>query len=142
MNREWGEALITWVHVGAAAGAVLFGNVPALVWILIGLQAMDMLTGMLAAGIGGELASGTAWRGIGRKVMALLLLVSAGLIGSALERLTGFPGVGLVQAVAGFYAAHEGVSILENAVRAGLPVPEVLRGALARLSPEETAARG
>jgi len=128
------------VHIGGAAGAMLLGTIPALVWILIGLQAMDLLTGMLSAGISGEMASRVAWRGIGKKVMALLLLVSAGLIGIALEGLTGFPAVGLVQAVAGFYAAHEGVSILENAVRAGLPVPEVLRGALARLGPED--ARG
>ena len=138
MNREWSESIIGWVYLAAGTAGVLFGTIPGLVWVLIGLQGMDILTGMLAAGISGEIASGTAWRGIRKKVMALLLLVSAGLIGIALEGLTGFPAVGLVQAVAGFYAAHEGVSVLENAVRAGLPVPAVLRGALARVSPEES----
>lgn len=142
MNRQWNDPLAAWVHVGAGAAAMLFANIPALVWILIGLQAMDLLTGMLAAGLRAEMASDVAWRGIGKKVMALLILVSTGLIGLALESLTAFPAVALVQAVAGFYAAHEGLSILENASRAGLPVPEVLKGALARLSPEETGGRG
>lgn len=45
-------------------------------------------------------------------------------------------GVPLGEAVAGFYAAHELLSVLQNADRAGLPVPQVLRDALAKLSPE------
>ena len=42
-------------------------------------------------------------------------------------------GVPLASAVAGFYVVHELMSILENAAIAGLPVPDVLRDALARV---------
>jgi phage-related holin len=45
-------------------------------------------------------------------------------------------GLPLGQAVAGFYCAHELLSLLENSDRAGLPVPGILRDALKTLSPE------
>ena len=40
-------------------------------------------------------------------------------------------------AVIFFYLSNEGISILENAARIGLPVPEKLKGVLAQLREEK-----
>jgi len=36
--------------------------------------------------------------------------------------------------VAGIYCANEGLSVLENSVAAGLPVPDIVRDALKQIS--------
>ncbi|MBX6770880.1 MAG: phage holin family protein [Chloroflexi bacterium] len=124
------DTLVFYLKLAAGALAALWGGLPVLVQVLIGLMALDIATGMLAAFIAQELSSDVSFRGMARK--AIVLLVVAG--GVWLEPAVGLP-VG--QAVAGFYAAHEGLSLIENVARAGLPVPQVLRDALAKLSPEQ-----
>ncbi len=125
------EERISWgLRSAAAVLAALWGGLPVLVQVLIGLMALDIATGLLAGFINRELSSDVSFRGMARK--AVVLLVVAG--GAWIEPAVGLP-VG--QAVAGFYAVHEGLSLIENTARAGLPVPEVLRDALAKLSPEQ-----
>lgn len=124
-----------YVKLAAGALAALWGGLPVLMQVLIGLMALDIATGMLAAFVNRELSSDVSFRGMARK--AIVLLVVAG--GVWLEPVTGLP-VG--QAVAGFYAAHEGLSVIENVTRVGLPVPQVLRDGLRKLSPEPDEAEG
>jgi len=119
-----------YIKLIAGALAALWGGLPVLVQVLIVLMAMDIATGMLSAFVNRELSSDVSWRGMARK--AIILLVVA--CGVWIEPAVGLP---IGAAVAGFYAAHEGLSILENVTRAGLPVPQVLRDALRKLSPEE-----
>jgi toxin secretion/phage lysis holin len=47
-----------------------------------------------------------------------------------------FP-MSLTSAIALFYCANEGLSILENVSEAGVPIPRVLRNALARLKNDQ-----
>lgn len=129
----------TWFQLAAAGAAAWLLNIPVLVWLLVGLQAMDIVTGIVGAGITGKVSSPVAFRGISRKVMALLLVVTAAMAGWALEEYTGVPLVIVVQAVAGFYCAGELLSILENAVRAGLPVPKALTDLVSKLSSDGAA---
>mgnify|MGYP001607150072 CR=1 FL=1 len=118
--RRWGVGL-----AGLAVGWWL-GLHPA-VQVLIVLMGIDLASGLLA-GLG-QLRSEVAFLGLRKKAIVLLLVAAASLLGQMADNLP------LGQAVAGFYAAHEGISILENATRAGLPVPRALREALARLDP-------
>jgi len=63
-----------------------------------------------------------------RKLMMLLLVMLA----TALDGLMGTDGVCRL-AVIGFYAANEGLSIVENAALLGLPFPQALLAVLERM---------
>lgn len=117
------------VKIAAAVIIGVWGAQPVLFQLLIGLMALDFATGLLAGFVTRSLSSDVSGRGIAKKAI-VLLVVAAGWL---LEPPTGFP---IGQVVAGFYAVHEGLSILENTARAGLPVPQELRAALQKLAPE------
>jgi len=103
------------------------------VWLeaLVIFVILDYLTGLLAAAASKELSSEVGFRGIVKKVLIFVLVAVAYevdiLLGLAIIRM----------AVIGFYLGTEGLSILENAGRAGLPLPDVLRNALAQLKGEK-----
>lgn len=118
-----------WLKLGTGALAALWAQTPPLVQLLIWLMALDMVTGILAAILNRELSSAASFRGVLKKVMVLALVVS----GILLEPHVGLP---VADAIAGFYCAHEIISISENAARAGLPVPDVLKAVLLKLNPE------
>lgn len=102
-----------------------------MVQILIALMALDIATGLLAGFAGRRLSSEVSFRGMAKKTTVLLLVATAAII----EPHVGLP---VADAVAGFYCAHELLSIIENAAESGLPVPQILRDALAKLSPGES----
>lgn len=106
--------------------AAWWGGLPLLVQVLIGVMLLDILSGVLAAYITNTLDSRVSFRGMAKKALALVLVGVAAWIEPAV-------GIPLASAVAGFYTVHELLSILENATIAGLPVPDVLRDALARV---------
>ncbi|GIV73542.1 MAG: hypothetical protein KatS3mg049_2098 [Caldilinea sp.] len=93
------------------------------------------MRGFLAAYVTQRLSSQVSFRGMAKKALVLLLVGAA----AALTPVVGAP---LADAVAGFYVVHEIVSIIENAAVAGLPVPQVLRDALARVPGGEKAGKG
>lgn len=88
---------------------------------------LDYVSGVLAAWYKKELSSEVGYKGIIKKVFIFVLVALAytadQLLGSEIVRL----------AVIGFYLGTEGLSILENAGRAGLPLPEALSTALIQL---------
>jgi len=110
----------------AALMAGLWGELPVMIQVLIGLMVADIVAGLLAAYIAREVSSRISFRGMARK--GLILIVVG--VSALLEPVTGFP---IAAAVAGFFVVHESISILENATLAGLPVPDVLKDALARV---------
>jgi toxin secretion/phage lysis holin len=122
--------------VAVAAGVIglFLAHVPKAVlalWLLMGL---DILTGYVSAGIRGELSSEVSRQGIERKIQTLLMVATAWVIESFLPIK---PPMSLTSMVALFYCANEGLSILENVAEAGVPVPRVLRNALARLKNDQ-----
>lgn len=126
-----------WGTVTGAAGVAseyFFGAwnaaLEALVWAMV----IDYLTGVLAAYINPRLMldSRTGFRGICKKVLILLLVSLAHFVDSA----TGQQIV--CTAVVWFFLGNEGLSILENAAKAGVPVPGKLRQTLKQLSAEKT----
>jgi toxin secretion/phage lysis holin len=130
MGNVW-----TWLKRGGALVvafiAARWGGLPFVLQLLIILMALDILSGLIAGFVTKKLSSDVSFRGLAKKAMILVLVGLAQLLGGAVSI------GGLGSAVAGFYCVHEGLSILENAVRAGVPVPDFLREALAKLSPEK-----
>lgn len=100
---------------------------------LLVLMVIDYVTGLLAAYICPtlKLNSQRGFRGICKKIMIILLIVLA----HELEKATGIPAVQSI--VVWFFIGNEGLSILENSAKAGVPVPAKLRETLEQLSNEK-----
>ncbi|MDT3766581.1 phage holin family protein [Gleimia hominis] len=111
--------------VGAWLAAYL-GGLDGLVYALIVFAIADYITGVLAAINERRLSSSVGFRGISRKILIFTLVGLAHLID---VHVLGAPGV-LRAAVIFFYLSNEGISLVENATRLGLPVPSQMRGAL------------
>lgn len=93
-------------------------------------MAIDYITGILAAYINPnmQLNSQRGFKGICKKIVILLLVALA----HELDRATGQPAVQSL--VVWFFLGNEGLSIIENAAKAGLPVPARLKDTLEQLT--------
>lgn len=120
--------------IAGAIGGVLsfiFGEITPLFMVLISLMVIDFATGLLHAFIECELNSKTCARGIMKKIFILALVAVAHLIDIATGKAV------VMGVVEFFYIANESMSIVENAGRAGLPIPEKLMEALEQLNGKE-----
>lgn len=126
------------VQCGFAAVGGFFGwfvgGLDGVLYALIVFVAVDYATGLMAAGLEKKLSSSVGFRGIFKKVVIFCLvavghMVDAHVIGN---------GSVLRTAVIFFYLSNEGISILENAGRIGLPIPEKLKNVLEQLKEEKT----
>lgn len=131
----------TETQVGAATGAggaivSYFLGWDDAMEVLLVLMILDYITGLLAAYINPnlQLNSNRGFKGICKKIMILLLIVLA----HELEKATGIPAVQSV--VVWFFIGNEGLSIIENAAKAGIPVPAKLRDTLEQLQTEKKGA--
>lgn len=106
---------------GAVFG-YLFGEVDLLVKVLVCFIVADYISGLLASGYLGELSSKMGFKGIAKKI-AILILVA---IAHQIDLILGTHNT-TRDAVIFFYLANELISILENFVRMGMKVPEVLK---------------
>ena len=106
-----------------------FGGFDGFFYALIAFTTIDYISGVMAAWERKELSSAVGFRGIRRKVMIFALVGIAHVIDAE------FFGHGdvLRDAVAFFYLANEGLSILENAVEIGVPAPEFLKEKLMQI---------
>lgn len=100
----------------------LFGEVDLLVKVLVCFIVADYISGLLASGYLGELSSKMGFKGIAKKI-AILILVA---IAHQIDLILGTHNT-TRDAVIFFYLANELISILENFVRMGMKVPEVLK---------------
>ncbi len=87
------------------------------------------MTGVLCAIVERNLSSAIGFKGICQKVFILALVGVA----NVLDVHVVGSGCVLRSAVIFFYCANEGISIIENATRIGLPVPEKLTEVMRQL---------
>ena len=92
--------------------------------VLVFLMLVDYVTGIWAGYITKTVNSTRAYKGISKKVF-ILLIVSCSTV---IEQLV--PNVGIRNLVIVFYVATEFLSVVENASKLGLPIPEKLKIAL------------
>lgn len=109
------------------------GGVDGFMYALITFVIIDYLTGLMVAVLEKKLSSEVGFRGIFKKVLIFVFvgignIVDVHLIknGSAIRTATIF-----------FYISNEGISIIENSAKIGLPVPKRLQDILAQLNKEE-----
>lgn len=108
------------------------GGMDGLLYALIAFVVVDYLTGLMAAGLEKKLSSGVGFRGIFKKVVIFCLVA----VGHIIDTHVVGNGSVLRTAVIFFYLSNEGISILENAGRMGLPIPEKLKSVLEQLKEE------
>ena len=99
------------------------GGLDGLVKILVVMVIVDQITGVIKAGVTHKWSSEAGFHGIAKKVLMFVIVGIANIIDN---EMLGHSEV-LRDAVSLFYVANEGLSIIENAIESGLPIPEGLK---------------
>lgn len=113
--------------VGTVAAKYL-GGADEILTVLISLMVLDYILGLMCGFRERKLSSETGFYGILKKMTILIIIAVA----VAIDTQTNSQGLIRNMAIY-FYAAMEGISILENAGRIGVPIPEKLKDALLQL---------
>ena len=115
--------------VFAAMGGYIgwfLGGFDGFLYALVAFVVIDYITGVMVAAIEKKLSSNIGFKGISRKVLIFMLVG----IGHIIDFYIIEKGSAVRTAVIFFYLSNEGLSILENAALAGLPIPEKLKEVL------------
>lgn len=127
------KEIINTLHVLAASiGGYIgyfLGGRDGFLYALLTFLVIDYISGVMAAITEKHLSSEIGAKGIFRKVIILIFvgighIIDSNIIGE---------GSGIRTAVIFFYLSNEGISIVENSVRLGLPVPQRLKDILEQL---------
>ena len=115
-----------------AAGLALPMGTPAVKLLLL-MMGLDYLSALIVAAQGkspnslkGGLCSRAGFRGLGKKLLILLAVAAA----TVMDQATGQKTPMFQSAAALFYLSNEAISLLENLVLAGVPVPGKVKNAL------------
>ena len=100
-----------------------------MLYTLLAFAVIDYITGVMCAVVDKKLSSAIGFKGICRKVLIFALVG----IGHILDTHVIGSGSVMRTAIIFFYISNEGVSIIENAVHIGLPVPQKLKDVLEQL---------
>lgn len=128
MKEFWNTIQAVFVAIGGWLGWFL-GGCDGLLYALIAFAAVDYITGVMCAITDKRLTSKVGFKGICRKVLMFLLVG----IANILDMQVIGAGSVLRTAIIFFYISNEGVSLLENAGRLGLPIPQKMKDVLAQL---------
>jgi toxin secretion/phage lysis holin len=122
---NWEIFYKTGATVTGAVVGYLFGGWSVLLQILLTFVVIDYITGLLASGVEGKLSSKVGFKGIAKKIMIFCLVAVGHLVDKAVGE-----GHVVSDTIVFFYLGNEGLSILENAGRTGLPVPDQIKSAV------------
>ncbi len=118
--------------VGGSLGWYL-GGVDGFMYALVTFVVIDYLTGIMVAVVEHKLSSEIGFRGIFKKVLIFILVGVGHMIDFYLIQ----NGSVIRTAVIFFYVSNEGISIIENAGKIGLPIPQKLQDILEQLRTED-----
>ena len=118
--------------IGGYLGYIL-GGLDGFLYALIIFVVIDYITGLMAAIVERKLSSEIGFRGIFKKVLIFLLVA----VGNIIDNNLIGTGGAVRTAVIFFYISNEGISIIENSTRIGLPIPEKLKNVLEQLHNKE-----
>lgn len=112
---------------------IFYGTPDSWFYAVIALVILDYITGVCAAIHSRELSSEIGAKGIAKKITTFAIISLAHILdeyvlkdGGAIQTMTSI-----------FYIVNESISILENAIRTGLPVPEKLKSIIRSLGKSE-----
>lgn len=128
MKQAWNTLQVILAGVGGYVGYFL-GGYDGFLYALIAFVVIDYITGIMCAVLEKRLSSEVGARGIFKKVLIFFMVGIGNIIDVELIK----SGNAIRTAVIFFYLSNEGISLLENSARVGLPVPEKLKEILAQL---------
>ena len=131
MKEFWNAIQFIFAAIGGWLGYFL-GGCDGLLYALLAFVAVDYVTGVMCAINDKTLSSEVGFRGICRKVLIFILVGIANILD---VQVIGTGSV-LRTAIIFFYISTEGISLLENAGRLELPIPEKLKLVLEQLHNE------
>ena len=132
MKELWNMCQLAFTVVGGWLGYFL-GGCDGLIIALLLFVVIDYITGVMCAVVDRKLSSAVGFKGIFRKVLIFMLVGIANIIDAQVIK----SGSVLRTAVVFFYLSNEGLSLIENSVHLGLPVPEKLKAVLKQLNDKE-----
>lgn len=124
----WNNLQLFFAAIGGWIGWVL-GGYDGFLYSLIAFVVIDYITGFMAAIVEQKLSSEIGFKGIFKKVLIFTMVA----IGHILDSRIIGDGSVVRTAVIFFYLSNEGISIIENASKIGLPIPQKLKDILAQL---------
>ena len=116
----------------AAFGVIvgfLFGDMQGCLIALICFIVLDFITGVLTGVVEKNLSSEVAYRGIVRKLIEIIIVIASHMI----DKYICGTGDVIMTAVCFLFISTEGISLLENAARLGVPIPNKLVETLSQL---------
>lgn len=119
--------------VSALIGGVIgwfLGGMDTLIYALIAFVSIDYITGVWLAVLEKKVSSDIGFKGIGRKMMIFVLVA----LGNIIDQLIIGNGSTLRCMLIMFYLSNEGISIIENAGKMGLPLPQKLKAVMKQLN--------
>lgn len=119
--------------VGGGFIGFLWGDMDGFLICMLVFMAIDYITGVASAYRAKTLDSHIAFSGFLKKIMLLLIVVMANLLDILILKRPG----SLRTIVLFYYIGNDGISILENAAKMGIPIPKRLKEALAQLKEGE-----
>jgi len=123
--RGFGSLFAGWL-------SYLYGGMNGLLVALFVAIVLDYITGLLQAGINGKLSSSIGFKGILKKALILVVVGLAHVIDNCVGSGETWRNIAIV-----FYICNEGLSILENIVSCGVPVPEKIKDALLTIQEDD-----
>lgn len=130
------DPLVIWGTIIVGAVTTLFTATPLIIYILMGMMALDIIVGLTAAAIAGRINHQKAFQGALRKSIILMVLTATKLLQLQVALLIEWQvapyfrqvpqNIPLTEFVGSIFLLYEFVSILENASRAGVRLPPLL----------------
>lgn len=132
MKSIWIGIQLGFATIGGFLGWFL-GGFDGFIYALVAFVVTDYITGVMLATLEKRLSSEIGAKGIFKKVLIFALVGIGHIVDSHII------GDGNVvrTAVIFFYLSNEGISILENSSKIGLPIPEKLKDVLFQLREKE-----
>lgn len=114
--------------IGVIVG-FLFGDTHGCLIALVCFILLDFITGVLTGVVEKNLSSEVAYRGIIGKIIEIIIVVASHMI----DKYICGTGDVIMTAVCFLFISTEGISLLENATRLGVPIPKKLVETLSQL---------
>ena len=131
------KTVFTNIQIGISAiGGFLgwfLGGLDGFIYALVAFVVIDYITGVMVAVLEKKLSSEVGFRGIFKKVLIFAMVGIGNIIDVHLIK----NGSAIRTAAIFFYISNEGISIIENSAKVGLPVPQKLKDILDQLNKEE-----
>ena len=117
------------IAAGAGLFAFMYGDITPLFYAVLSFMVLDYITGVIVAIINKKLSSEIGFKGLAKKFLILIFIALAHILD--VNVLNTYPV--LQSAVMMFFIANEGISLIENAAKLGLPIPGKLLDVLKQL---------